>query len=388
VAGDTVVTAPESALGARNVRMAHDLLDMERKVARCRVLLSLMAIFTLAVYPAHPLMPPSARFGPLGLDPRVAIILLLHLIFSLAIWGFLARPLVASPRMVHLTTLNDVLFSAAVALFTEGAASPFYIFFSFAVVAAAVRGGFRFSMIVTAVCIWIYFSLIVTTGFRTAHMNTYIMRPVYLAIVGYLVAYLGRQRLALEAKLQNLERSRERGEIARALHDGCVQTLAGTNLTLESCRELVRRGQETEAITALQELQASITREYDSLRTYVRELAEREAEAPETLRGFETRFTVHADFAGSGVRVEHVLQILLEGVRNVRRHAFARSATVGAHAADGQLRITIADDGVGLPDGSTAPWSIASRVDQLGGQLRLTRPPGTGAHLAVVVPEV
>src|SRR4029077_4448945 len=126
----------------------------------------------------------------------------------------------------------------------------------------------------------------------------YIMRPVYLAIIGYLVAYLGRLRLNLEAKLNSVERAKERGEIARALHDGCVQALAGTNLTLGSCQELVRRGETTEALTALGGLQTRLTREYDALRIYIQELAARESAAT-TPREFETRFSVRADFGGS-----------------------------------------------------------------------------------------
>lgn len=368
--------------------MGYDMLDMERKVARCRVLLSLFALVAMTLDPVHPLQLPSfgAGGGPLGLDPRAFVILLLHLGFSLAIWAVLAGKLTTSPRMIHLTTLNDVLFSAAIAAFTEGAASPFYMFFTFAVVAAGVRGGFRFSMVVTAICIWIYLCLILVGGVRSTQVNVYIMRPVYLALIGYLVAYLGRQRLALEERLRSAERGRERSEIARALHDGCVQVLAGTNLTLESCQELVRRGDTSAAVDTLRELQASVTREYDSLRTYVRELAARETEPPETPRGFETEFRIRAHFTGAGPTVEHVLNILLEGVRNVRRHAFARSADVHAISANGELRITIDDDGVGLPEGTPPPWSIASRVDQLGGQLRLQRAVGgAGAHLAVVV---
>jgi signal transduction histidine kinase len=288
--------------------------------------------------------------------------------------------------MLHLTTWNDILFSGVIALLTEGVSSPFYVFFTFAVVAAAVRSGFRYSMIVTAISIWVYLSLIVFSGLRTVHATVLVMRPVYLAIIGYLVAYLGRQRIALESKVRAFERARERNEIARALHDGCVQVLAGTNLALESCQELVRRGRAEEAIAALRELQTSVTREYDSLRTYVRELAERGTESPETPRGFETRFSVQADFAGSGVLVEHVLHILLEGVHNIRRHAFARSAAIGATVTDGEVRITIDDDGVGLPEGTPAPWSIASRVDQLGGRIRLAHTGSTGAHVAVVLP--
>jgi len=198
------------------------------------------------------------------------------------------------------------------------------------------------------------------------------------------VAYLGRLRLTLDAKLAGLERAKERSEIARALHDGCVQTLAGTNLTLGSCQELVKRGRADEAVSVLAELQSSITREYDGLRTYIRELADHDT-APPSEREFDTRFTVNAQFAGPGPLVEHVLQILLEGVRNVRRHAFARSASVEAFTAGQDIQIRLDDDGLGFGDAARAPWSISSRVDQLGGQLQVTHDKRTGAHLAIAL---
>ncbi|TMA46243.1 MAG: hypothetical protein E6J83_06905 [Deltaproteobacteria bacterium] len=60
------------------------------------------------------------------------------------------------------------------------------------------------------------------------------VRPVYLAVVGYLTAYLAQARLSLETQVLKLETAKERNRIARALHDGCVQTLGGINLTLEN----------------------------------------------------------------------------------------------------------------------------------------------------------
>src|SRR6266516_4839886 len=147
--------------------------------------------------------------------------------------------------------------------------------------------------------------------------------------------------------------------------------------------ELVRRGRAEEALVALGEHQASITREYDGLRTYIRELADHET-APPSFE-FDTRFAVNAQFGGTGPLVEHVLQILLEGVRNVRRHAFARAASIEAHAAGPDIQIRIDDDGLGFADGAGAPWSISSRVDQLGGQVQLARDSRAGAHLAIAL---
>jgi signal transduction histidine kinase len=368
-------------------RMGPDELDIERKVARCRVLLSVFALLSVYLLPNNAALMRWSGFtgAPYHVEPYALLVFGAHLGYSVAVYGSLMIGLV--PRgIVAITTWVDIGTGAITAIVTEGPTSPFYAFFAFAVVAAGVRGGFRFAMVSTAVSIWIYFCLIAFSASRTVStdLTVFIMRPVYLAIIGYLVAYLGRLRLALEAKIAALQRAKERGEIARALHDGCVQTLAGTNLTLGSCQELVRRGRAQEALATLGELQKSITRDYDALRTYIRELAERDA-TPRPEREFATRFSIKADFGGSGVLIEHVLNIMLEGARNIRRHAFARSAAISAQLEGDEIRITIDDDGLGFAEQSGPPWSIASRVDQLGGAIELGRNRNAGAHLQIAL---
>lgn len=366
--------------------MGEDMLDLERKVARSRILLSVFAISAAYLLP-NSLVLVRWRVGGTAefISPYALVVLAAHLGYSLAVFGALSVGLV--PRgIVAITTWVDVAAATALAYYSSGPASPFYIFFAFAVVAAAVRGGFRFSMMITAVSIWLYLGMAALAAPRVnaGDLGLYIRWPAYLAIIGYLVAYLGRLRMNLEDKLSALERAKERGEIARALHDGCVQALAGTNLTLGSAQELVRRGRADEAIASLKELQTSITREYDALRIYIQELAHREA-APTTGREFETRFSIRADFSGSAVLVDHVLQIMLEGARNIRRHAFARSASIEATTDGGELRIRIDDDGLGFGKELRPPWSIASRVDQLGGHIEVDAKQPTGAHLAIAV---
>jgi signal transduction histidine kinase len=370
--------------------MSQEMLDIERKVARCRILLSLFALAAALLTPHNDILLRWSGLTPSAvprIEPYALVVLAAHLGYSAAVYGSLAVGLV--PRgIVAITTWCDVLAATAIAYFTEGPTSPFYVFFAFAVVAAGVRGGFRFSVAVTALSVWLYLSLfaVSVSQVRTADMTLYVLRPAYLAIIGYLVAYLGRLRLGLEQKLGALERAKERGEIARALHDGCVQALAGTNLTLGSCQELVRRGRGEEALASLGELQTSITREYDALRTYIRELADREA-APTSEREFQTQFAVRADFVGSGTLVEHVLHIMLEGARNVRRHAFARTASIEARAVGAEIQLRIDDDGLGFSDDARPPWSIASRVDQLGGQIEMAHNRSTGAHLTIALRE-
>src|SRR5439155_14952049 len=125
----------------------------------------------------------------------------------------------------------------------------------------------------------------------------------------------------------------------------------GANLRLATSRELLRRGQNEEAFVELPELQAGVNREHAELRPYIRSLADLEPPlAPPTL-GEGTRFSIRAHFDGSLLLVEHVLQIMLEGARNVRRHASADSAVITAVGE--KVRISNKVDGTGLAAGAT-----------------------------------
>lgn len=70
-----------------------------------------------------------------------------------------------------------------------------------------------------------------------------------------------------------------------------------------------------------------------------------------------------------------VYWIVNEAVTNVVRHAAARTCTVTLDVDDGAVRLTVADDGRGLPDGWRAgvgTSSMAERAGELGGDLRVT----------------
>ncbi|TMA42807.1 MAG: hypothetical protein E6J83_11235 [Deltaproteobacteria bacterium] len=75
-----------------------------------------------------------------------------------------------------------------------------------------------------------------------------------------------------------------------------------------------------------------------------------------------------------------------EAAANVRRHARARSAVIAIRAADAQVHVTVDDDGIGFANPERVPWSIASRVSEAGGTIRVARD-GPGAHLRLTLPE-
>lgn len=356
---------------------------IERNIARCRIVLSAAALVTVFVDPTRPTL---TRWpgGPFTLDPRALAVLLAYVVYALAIAVTLARRLTRPARVAVLSTSADVVFAAAIALVTEGANSPAYVFFAFAILAAGLRAGFRATVRVTAASVVLYLLLILVS--HPEGLAFYVMRPAYLAITGWLVGYLGEQRLLLEGRVRELEAARERERIARSLHDGYVQSLAAVNLRVETCRELLRRGRSNDAFVELTELQTGINREHDDLRAYIRSLVQslvdRDA-TPDRPATDDTRFTVRARFEGSLRLVEHALQIVLEAARNVGRHAHAVSAVIAVETQGERVVITVDDDGIGFPAGATPPWSIASRAAELGGVVRVGETSGRGAHLEI-----
>lgn len=357
--------------------------QMEHAIARCRVLLAAAAMLVVYIDFEAPLLARWVPFinGPFTMDPRLLFAMALFLTYSLVLYFGVDRWIPA--RAANLTIWVDVLFGVAVATMTEGATGPAFPFFAFAVVASGIRGGHRLAMLVTAVSLGLYMCLILVSVRRGA--DAFIMRPVYLGITGYLVSYLGQQRLELQEKMRQLEVSQQRHRIARDLHDGYAQALAGINLRLEASRRLLGKNAAAEALSDLTDLQESVNREYDELRRYARELAGVEFKPALDGEGAATQLRVRTDLAGPIELVEHVLDIAREGVRNVRRHAQAKSARIEIEAEPSHVRIQIDDDGVGF-DGQVQPWAIASRVKEVGGQMEVATEHRPGAHLLITIP--
>jgi len=207
-----------------------------------------------------------------------------------------------------------------------------------------------------------------------------------LAITGYLVGYLGQQYLELQDEIRRLEVAEQRHRIARELHDNFAQALAGINLRLEGCRRQLQSNPEAEVLSDLTELQDSVKREFDHLRRYTRSLAGMEV-TPATIDALTApRLQMTADVSGSLELVDHILQIAREGINNVRRHARARTAQVEIRGDQSQVRVRIDDDGIGFT-GDGTPWSIASRVKELGGQIDIVAGAARGTHLLITVPQ-
>src|SRR2546428_2638472 len=118
--------------------------------------------------------------GPFTVDPHALAVMLLHLAYSVAMYLVVRHQLATATRIATVSTWADVLFGASIALVTEGANSPFYVFFAFAVLAAGFRAGLRRAMMVTGARVALYLSLILVS--RPEGLHFYIIRPAFLPI--------------------------------------------------------------------------------------------------------------------------------------------------------------------------------------------------------------
>jgi signal transduction histidine kinase len=354
-----------------------DFRVLDLSIARARIGLSLIALLLLYLDPAY------GGFFTIGATALTA--LGIHFAYGVTVYTLLSRRSEV-PWLAEISTALDIIFATIIAILTEGPTSPAHIFFVFAIVAVGFRSGFKATLAATVASVSLYL-VVIAASFRGVP-NLYIMRAGYLAIAGYLIGFFGRQRARFEVRVRDLESRAERHTIARSLHDGYVQALAGMNLRLQTCRELLQRDRPADALVELSELQNGVAREYDEVRSYIRTLIDSGVPITQikATDSRDTRFRLSASFAASGPVVEQIIQIMLEGMRNTLRHGNAHTATIDIREVGEVIRIAIDDDGVGFAESQSPPWAITSRVAEFGGRLRIARDDRTGAHLEIEMP--
>ena len=351
-----------------------DFREVDRNIARGRIVLSLLAMLSLYV-------DPTTAGGLFHLSFYAAAILTGHLAYSIVMYVAVNRSATADALM-KTAMLGDLAFATAVAFLTEGETSPSYVFFVFAIIAAGVRSNVRATIAVTLLSVTLYLIVIAVSD---GVSNFYMMRAVYLAIAGYLIGFFGQQRTAFEARVREFESKTERHLIARSLHDGYVQALAGMNLRLETCRQLLMRKSGERALNELSDLQTAVAREYDAVRVYIRSLAGVDARASEsTIALTNPRLEISAAISTRATVGEHILQIAIEALHNARRHSNAGTVSIRIDDSAGRISIDIRDDGVGFGAAERVPWAIASRVAELGGHLNVAA--SGSARLEIVMP--
>lgn len=195
----------------------------------------------------------------------------------------------------------------------------------------------------------------------------------------------------------------ERERIGRELHDGIIQSIYASGLILEGARQNVAehpekaRKQVTVAIESLNETIQDIRRYIFDLRG---ELPQEDLETGlrSMLKDFRVNTLLETELVVGGEearrldaeRRQHVFQIAREALTNAARHAYAQAVAVRLEYGPDTLRLSIADDGVGL---SSIPSSnghglrnIRERTRLLNGKLDIDTAAGEGLTVVVTVP--
>jgi len=223
--------------------------------------------------------------------------------------------------------------------------------------------------------------------------------------IDHLAAALDEARSAQRALAHRLisVQEDERKALARELHDEMGQTLTSLNATAAHlARHAERLG--PEAVTeCANDLRRDIRTSGSQLRALLKSLRPHGLDASgltQTLqelvdgwRSRETGIRFELELPGQFPAVDEavaltIYRVVQEALTNVVRHSGAGLCRVHAKAADGWMRLEIADDGCGLPAAGPERRSgllgIAERLEMVGGKLELGS--GKGLRLMAWLP--
>jgi signal transduction histidine kinase len=246
--------------------------------------------------------------------------------------------------------------------------------------------------------------------------GTLLARLIFMLAIGYIVSYLmaeqrvrrrelaqaNRKLVRYAATREQLAVTRERNRLARELHDTLAHTLSGLAVQLDAlasvwqpdaprARQMLDHALETtrggldETRRALQDLRAAPLEDL-GLALAIRNLAESAA----ARGGLHLVADLPHDLGNVPVEIEQAYyRVAQEALENVAKHAGARSVKVVLSQADGELRLTISDDGQGFaPDGGASGDSFGlqgmrERAALIGGRLAVESRPDQGTFVSL-----
>ena len=249
-----------------------------------------------------------------------------------------------------------------------------------------------------------------------------VLSPVVL-LSGTAVTVMALQRQALHNRLRATAkqammfrseaehaREAERQRIAHDFHDGPLQCFVGFQMRLQVLRKIWDRDP-AKALAELEELQELARNQGEEIRQFVRNMRPQEIDGAglipsvkKLVEGFEKESGIACTFVGSNTRVQpepevatEILQIVREGLHNVRKHAHARNITVGVGRDGDVFELSLEDNGKGFPFAGAysleelellrrGPVTIRTRVRNLRGEMLLDSEPGHRSALRIRIP--
>ena len=371
----------------------------EQQLAAARLALSAISLAAIYVDPTEP-----ARYARLAYGLLVCYTLWSVLVFFLA-WR---RPGWNRFRTYYHGV--DIVWAATISLFTDGPNSPFFLFFVFALLAAAYRWGMRETLLTVGCVIGILVTEAAILSFGRVHwlegdfeFNRFVMRSTYAVILAVLMGYLAEAH-ARERRVSAT--AIERSRIARELHDGPLQSLLALDVRLDVLRRLANSGVPEREIAAMQQM---VREQAVTLREVMQELKPAPGDSQQLAEQvsnlgyrFENETGIAVDCAveleGSPLPARlcaEILRIVQEALVNVRKHSHATHVVVRLGMEGSRLRLIVDDDGRGFPfrgriehddlvESRKGPIVIKERVTAIGGRLAI-QSSTRGARLEVTI---
>jgi signal transduction histidine kinase len=205
----------------------------------------------------------------------------------------------------------------------------------------------------------------------------------------------------LHARVADLALLEDRERIARDLHDTVIQRLFATGLTLQAT---VRMIEQPAVVSRLESLVEDLDITVRHIRSVIFELQSarlpgrslREAVlllAADSARslGFDPRVHLEGPIDSSidDQLTDNVLAVLQELLSNVARHADASRVSVSLEVSDGELSVSVVDDGRGVTSGVTGGRgmdNIRVRAKRMGGEVEWRPHTGGGTVARLRVP--
>lgn len=202
-----------------------------------------------------------------------------------------------------------------------------------------------------------------------------------------------------------------RQDLARDLHDGPVQRLAGMSMNIEVIRTVLKRDPDR-AIKELAELDALVGLTVKEARTMLFELRplvletqglpaalESYAEQYEASTGLAVELDVDQQMERLAPAIEQtVFSVVQEALGNIKKHAHAKQIDVTLAVEGENLVGTVRDDGNGFDVKATQEGyakrasqslgmvNMVERAERVGGHVEIDSKPGRGTTVTITVP--
>jgi signal transduction histidine kinase len=206
-----------------------------------------------------------------------------------------------------------------------------------------------------------------------------------------------------------------RKQLARDLHDGPTQLLAAIRMGLEFSRKLLARDMLPKVDGELIEIYSLADRALKQMRTLLFELRPAVLETQGLVPALEfyaqqLQQVVVANIKGFSIVLEtggfnqrladraekEVFSVVKEALDNVKKHAQAKHVWINLAVDDGQLKVTVQDDGKGFDttkldptkgrEGSLGMLNMRERAQMLGGEVSIVSEPGQGTIVTLSIP--